>query len=199
MSYLKLIYHYIITKIFYLPFCIASGKKVVIRNPILITPKSIIFGSRVFIRDFSRIEGVSKYGKLNFMPVIEIHDGVSIEQNLHLTCAESIIISKNTAIAANVTISDIIHQYQDVKVPPELHEIKVKKVYIGEDCKIYNNAVILPGVSLGKHCIVGANSVVTANIYQDYSIIAGIPAKIIKRYSFTEKEWLKTDSEGNFL
>ena len=53
---------------------------------------------------------------------------------------------------------------------------------IGEDCKIYNNAVILPGVTIGNHSVVGANSLVIEGVYPDFSIIVGSPAKIVRRY-----------------
>ena len=59
--------------------------------------------------------------------------------------------------------------------------------------------MILPNAIIGKHTVVGANSVVIGKEYPDYSILVGSPAKIIKRYSFEKQEWLKTDKEGNFL
>ena len=46
----------------------------------------------------------------------------------------------------------------------------------------------MPGVVVGKHVIVGANSVVTADV-PDYCVVAGIPAKIIKRYNFDNNKW----------
>ncbi|UKA22769.1 hypothetical protein IHC92_04280 [Photobacterium damselae subsp. damselae] len=47
-----------------------------------------------------------------------------------------------------------------------------------------------PGVSIGKYCIIGARSVVTKDI-PDYCVAAGNPAKIIKKYDFELKEWIK--------
>ena len=52
------------------------------------------------------------------------------------------------------------------------------------------NSTILPGVVLGRHCVVGANSVVTKGDYPDYSVLAGVPAKIIKRYDLVTKTWI---------
>lgn len=51
---------------------------------------------------------------------------------------------------------------------------------------------------LGKHCVIGANSVVTRDI-PDYSVAAGCPARIIKRYDFETQQWRKTDKDGTFL
>lgn len=177
----------------------AMGKKVIICDPILITCRSITLGSRVFIRNFARIEAVTNHGSDNYQPIIDIEDGVHIEQNLHLTCASSVRIKKNTAIAANVTISDIIHPYEDISLPSDKQKLIIKNVVIGEACKIYNNAVILPGTELGRHCIVGANTVVSAKKYPDYCVIIGSPSRIIKRYSASENKWAKTDENGNFI
>ncbi|MGO5541257.1 hypothetical protein ACTQWG_01860 [Blautia sp. HCP3S3_H10_1] len=43
-------------------------------------------------------------------------------------------------------------------------------------------------VNIGKHCVIGANSVVTSNI-PDYSVAVGIPARVIKIYNFKNKQW----------
>jgi acetyltransferase-like isoleucine patch superfamily enzyme len=187
-------YHFFLTLILLRPFFKYAGKKIIIRNSILITPASMSVGSRVQIRDFSRIEGIRLYSGVSFKPSIEIGDDVFIEQNLHLTCAKRISIGKNTAVASNVTITDIEHGYEDVTVPPERQPLRIKEVLIGDNCKIYNNAVILPGTKLGNHNIVGANSVVSGS-YPDYCVIVGAPSRIVKEYDFTQKKWVKTKTD----
>ncbi len=124
--------------------------------------------------------------------MIEIGDQVSIEQNLHLTCANRITIGANTAIAANVTITDIHHPYSDVNLPIERQDIEVGEVVIGEDCKIYNNVVILPGVHIGKHVTIGANSLVSHDI-PDYTVAVGNPASVVKQYDFEINKWIKIE------
>ena len=56
----------------------------------------------------------------------------------------------------------------------------------------------MQGTTIGKHCTVGANSVVSGT-FGDYCVIVGAPAKIIKRYSFEKQDWLKTDAKGEFI
>lgn len=165
-------------------------KKVIVRKPVLITPACICFGKRVGIQKNCRIEGVFSYEGVSFRPRIVFGDGVSIQQNLHLTCAGCIEIGSQTAIAANVTITDIDHPYTDVELPVERQLIVVTPVKIGADSKIYNNAVILPGTEIGKHCVVGANSVVKG-VFPDFCILAGVPARIVKRYNFSSEKWEK--------
>ncbi|MDL2211211.1 acyltransferase, partial [Bacteroides sp. OttesenSCG-928-M17] len=52
------------------------------------------------------------------------------------------------------------------------------------------NAVILPGVTIGEHCVVAAGSIVSQSI-PPYSVCAGVPAKVLKQYDFERKEWVK--------
>lgn len=167
-------------------------------KPLIITPKYISIGNNVVVLNDCRIQGVDKYNDVFFNPNIIIDDGVSIQQEFHLTCANEIIIGKNTAIAAHVTITDIHHPYTDINMSIEDQDIEVKSVCIGQDCKLYNGAVILPGVTIGNHVTVGANSVVNINI-PDYSIVVGLPARIVKRYNFNTQNWEKTDKYGNFI
>ncbi len=174
------------------------GTNSFIKSPLIVTPKFISVSNNVFVQPNARIEGITNYEGVNFYPHIEIGENCTIQQNLHLTCAQNVFVGKNTAIAANVTITDINHPYENIDLPIEKQPLDVIPVSIGEDCKIYNNAVILPGTKIGKHCVIGANSVVLGN-FADYSIIVGAPAKIIKRYCFDSASWKKTDNKGNFL
>jgi acetyltransferase-like isoleucine patch superfamily enzyme len=192
-------YHQLITKFWLGFFLKENGNANCIIKPILLTPKFMALGNYILIRNGGRVEGVSIYQGVKFNPEIVIGDFVSIEQNIHLTCAGRIEIMKYTAIASCVTITDINHRYIDILTPPDKQPIDISSVIIGEHCKIYNNAVILPGVRLGKHNIVAANSVVLSGSYPDYCVIAGIPAKIIKRYNFETQIWQKTNDKGEFL
>jgi len=159
-----------------------------IQSPLMITPRFISLGKHVSIYKNCRIQGISEYNGKTFSPEIIFDDYSSSQQNLHLTCANKIYIGKNTALAANVTITDIHHPYDDISTPIEKQDIVVKEVYIGDDCKIYNNAVILPGTKIGKHCTIGANSVVSGD-FPDYCVIAGIPARVIKKYNKETNLW----------
>lgn len=84
-------------------------------------------------------------------------------------------IGKGTFIAGNVGLITANHDLNDLsKAAPG------KDINIGKDCWIGMNCMILPGVELGEHTIVGAGSVVTKSFPQGNCVIAGNPAKVIK-------------------
>lgn len=64
------------------------------------------------------------------------------------------------------------------------------EMIIGEGSWIGTHCGIIGDVHIGKHCVVAANSVVTKDI-PDYCVVAGAPAKIIKKYDFETKEWIR--------
>lgn len=87
-----------------------------------------------------------------------------------------IIIGKGVYIAPNVGLITANHDIYNL----EKHQ-KGKNISIGNNCWIGMNSIILPGVSLGEHTIVGAGSVVTKSYDEGNIIIAGNPARVIKR------------------
>lgn len=119
-----------------------------------------------------------------------------IAQNFHCTCADRVEIGSGTSITANCGIFDIINPYDNIDINPRVADILTDAVAIGEDCMIGMNSTILPGTRIGKHCIVGANSVVKKGVYPDYSVLVGVPAKIVKRYDQAKKSWVRVQSNG---
>lgn len=158
----------------------------------------IYFEGSAFIMPNCRIEPVLSYENSSYNPSVIIGNNVSINQSLHLTCANHITIGNHTNIAAFVTITDISHPYEDITIPIKNATLKIGEVTIGEGCEIYNGAVILPNVHIGNHCVIGANSIVSCDI-PDFSVAVGAPARIVKRYSIEKESWLRVDKNGNFI
>lgn len=92
-----------------------------------------------------------------------------------------IVLGQGTYIAKNVGIITSNHDFQNLAE----HQ-KGKDVIIGKHCRIGMNSVILPGVILGDHTIVGAGAVVTHSFPDGYCIIGGNPARIIKALDISE-------------
>ena len=108
-------------------------------------------------------------------------------------------IGNHVNLAQNVTVTGLNHNYQDVKKMIDEQGVNTQPVVIEDDVWVGANSVILPGVTLGKHCVVAAGSVVSHSV-PSYSICAGCPAKVIKTYDFETKEWKKVEKtvSGNY-
>jgi acetyltransferase-like isoleucine patch superfamily enzyme len=174
------------------PFIGHFGFKSYLGPPIFISNIHKVFiGSRVRIYPKARIEVLGE-GK------ITVEDNVSIGQSLHLISAKSVFIGRDTTISANVFISDVDHVYSDIDVHIMKQDLSLKDTRIGPNCFLGYGCVILPGTTLGKQNIVGANAVVKGD-FPDYCVIVGSPARIVKRYNSATGFWDRTDSKGFFL
>ena len=162
-----------------------------IKAPIFLAhTRHISIGKNVKIWHHARFEAVTLYNSKEFSPEIIIEDNVGIQQNFHCTCASRIRIGKGTLITQNVGIFDIHHGYDLPDISPIVQDIKTKSVDIGENCFIGMNSVILPGTILGRQTVVAAGAVVSG-VFPDYCVIAGVPARIIKRYNPSNRTWEK--------
>ena len=121
---------------------------------------------------------------------VVIDDNVSIGQCFHLIAKEMVVIGRNTTISANVFISDVEHEYRQLGVHIMDQELLVSRTTIGQNSFIGYGAVIRAGTILGEQCIVGANAVVRGR-FPDRCVIAGNPARIIKKYNLVTKCWEK--------
>lgn len=190
---------YMFYKNIYGSFFLHFGEFSYIKKALLIKNRNkISIGNFVKIRENSRIEAIKTWNNIVYSPLIIIDDFTTFEQSLHLICANRVIIGKNCVFSAGVFISDSNHDYLDINDNVMSKNLIVKEIEIGDTTFVGYGVVIMPGVHLGKHCVVGANSVVTKS-FPDYCVIAGNPAKCIKKFDIETKSWKKTDQYGNFL
>lgn len=136
------------------------------------------------LRDL-RIEAIPESGNCNEI-VVSIGENVSIGDFCHIAASNYVELGNGVLIGSKVLITD----HQHGKTGEQLDEIPAKRklyskgpVFIDDNVWIGDNAVIMPNVHIGQGCIIGANAVVTKDI-PAYSVVAGIPAKIIKTYTF---------------
>ena len=108
---------------------------------------------------------------------IDIGESCYLNHNCYLLDVCKITIGSNTFFGPNSQVYTATHPLD----PIERRKGEFgKPVKIGNDCWIGGSAVILPGVTIGDGVTVGAGSVVTKDV-EDYTVVAGNPAKIIKR------------------
>lgn len=99
-------------------------------------------------------------------------------------------IGNDVILAQNVVLSGLNHCYEDISFPIKKQGCSIAEIIVEDEVWIGANVVITAGVTIGKHAVVAAGSVVTKDV-EPYSIVAGNPAKIIKRYNFFNDEWEK--------
>lgn len=119
-----------------------------------------------------------------YNPTIIVGDNVSIGNYSHITAIDRIIIRDGVLTGQFVTITDNSHgipDLSDANTAPTFRNLSSKgPVIIEENVWIGEKASIMPGVTVGRGSVVAANAVVTKDV-PPYSLVAGVPAKIIKQ------------------
>lgn len=127
---------------------------------------------------------------LKTRPELIIGNRVHIGAYAMIIAANKIKIGNNVLLSERVTILDHAHAYEDINLPVIDQPIMGKgEIIIEDECFIGINSVIIGNLKIGKHAVIGANSVVTHDV-PAYTVVAGSPAKIIKKYDFRKKKWL---------
>lgn len=180
---LKLLYEYIITKVFY------SNAKL-IRRPFEIRGKKYISIASGFTSGrYCRIESHSEEGISLF-----IGKNCQINDSVHIVARNKVVIKDNVLIASRVFITDLNHGGYNSSIQSKPDEIVSNRdlfsnpVVIGDNVWLGEGVAVLPGVTIGDNTIVGANSVVTKDLDAN-SIYAGNPATLIKRYDYDSQSW----------
>lgn len=115
----------------------------------------------------------------------------SYNRNLTIYCADSIRIGKNVMFGSNCLVSDNEHGTDaSSNVPYRFQRLKTKPVVIGDNCWIAENAKILSGSKIGENSVVAANAVVKGE-YPPNCMLAGVPAKVIRVWDYTEGRWVR--------
>lgn len=164
------------------------GKKVRIYCPLHIDGyDNITIGDNVVVHNRTWLAALPLTGN---EPQLVLKDGVTIGNYNHIYATHSIIIENDVLTADKVYISDNIHSYDNIDLPIIKQPIKqCRTVIIGAGSWLGEHVCVI-GASIGKHCVIGANSVVTKDI-PDYSVAVGAPARVIKRYDEKSNTWVK--------
>ena len=149
------------------------GKKTVLEEGVLLFhPENISIHDNVYIGHNTILKGYYKNEMI-------IEEGTWIGQQCFFHSAGGIKIGKNIGIGPGVKILTSYHKDTDPTKPILHEELKFKSVIIEDDADLGVNSVIMPGVTIKKGTQVGAGAVVTKD-FPEYSVIAGVPAKLIR-------------------
>lgn len=165
---------------------LSVGKRTRLERPLRVDGiQNITLGNNVMVHEGTWLAAMPLTGEA---VKLVIDDGATIGHYNHIYATRSIVIEKEVLTADKVYISDNLHSYEDVKLPIIKQPIKqCKPVVIGEGSWLGEHVCVI-GASIGKHCVIGANSVVTKDI-PDYCVAVGIPARVIKRYDTDSSIW----------
>lgn len=158
--------------------------------------QNLSLGKGAFIRKNAYINILPFTGESHVE--FKIGDHSHLNYGAHVIASKKIIIGKDCNIAPYVYIADNTHSYKNIDLPIKLSPVQqLRPVSIGDGTWIGTHVAII-GCSIGKHCVIGANSVVKHDI-PDYCVASGNPACIIMRYNLEKKAWRMTDTKGKFL
>ena len=142
------------------------------RNILIAGSQNVSLGSDVFLVDNVSIR--AENGRLVCGDKLAVNSGALINADFG-----EIIIGRGVMIGPGALIRASNHGSDDVSMFMWYQGQTGGKIEIGDDVWMGGNAVVLPGVKIGSHVIVAAGAVVTKDV-PDYSIVAGVPAILIR-------------------
>jgi len=167
---------------------IKFGKSVVIARGVSINglaEQGIILGDRVSIGAYSIIEASAVITKIGVGCHIGNDSGIG--DFSFIGASGGVWIGDNVIMGQRVSFHSENHCFDQLDLPIRMQGVTRQGIHIEDDCWIGANVVFLDGVHLGKGCVVAAGSVVKG-VIEPYSVIAGVPAKVIKSRTNQQKK-----------
>lgn len=168
------------------------GKKSIVFPPGRFdNPHRIEIGSRVQIREGCWLNVVEEWAGKKSDGLLTIGNDSCVMYGSQISVSSRVEIGQNVGIGQNSVITDHLHDYsvmgQSILSAPIT---EAKPVLIEDETFVGVNCVIAPGVTIGRHSFIGSNSVVIGDI-PPFTMAAGNPAKIIRAFNSTTRQWEK--------
>lgn len=141
--------------------------------------RGIVLGDRVSIGRYALIRPTNFYGGGEIGEGLKVGNNSNIGSYAYIGCSGYIEIGDNVMISPRVSIYSENHNFAGLDLPMKEQGVTREFVKIEDDCWIAANSVVLAGVTIGRGSVVSAGSVVTKDV-PPYSIVGGVPAKIIR-------------------
>lgn len=177
------------------PFFGSFGRGVRIVRPLRIWgARHCHFGDRSVVQYGAYIVALTDQGE---PPLLKVGARTMIGHHAHIVATKRVEFGEGVLTADRIFVADNRHSFEDVAVPVrDQGLVQLAEVRIGDGSWLGENVCIL-GASVGRHCVIAANSVVTRDI-PDRCVAAGAPARVIKRYCEERGGWYRTDETGEF-
>jgi acetyltransferase-like isoleucine patch superfamily enzyme len=134
--------------------------------------------SQITIGDKTRIDRGVRILSTN-TATIQVGEGTRIGLYSVLNGGDSISIGNKVLISGFVYLQTSLHEYASKDQNVQDQGYRHAGIVLEQDCWLGAHVVVLPGIKIGRGSVVGSNAVVTKNIEQ-YTVVAGVPAKSIK-------------------
>lgn len=161
------------------------GKNVYIEKPIKIQYEYVEIGNDSHILKDARIQNVSDDKNTR----IRIGERTGIGYRFSVLAGADVNIGDDVAIASDVFLSAGSHGTDpECEIPYGCQKYRGKEINIKSGAWLGEKVCVMSDVTIGKCSIIGAGGVITKDV-PDYSIAVGNPAKVIKKYNFTQHCW----------
>lgn len=164
-----------------------AGRDIVFGRAVEIEhPEFVSLGDRVCLGDYCWLSVLDKNREtgrptLQLRPELTIGEGTYVGRFGTIACINRVAIGRNVLISDRAYIGDSLHGFTRTELPiKDQYMVSKGPVEIGDGTWLGIGVSVLPNVRIGKHCVVGAGSVVTRDI-ADYCVAAGVPARVIRR------------------
>ncbi len=153
-------------------------------------PQSVLFGEgRIALGSASTIgplatvsAGMPSQMGMRGEPIITIGDRCTLGKGIGIVGHERIEIGNDIWTGHFVYITDQNHGYEDLDLPIGVQMWKNEPVSIGDGSWLGHGAIVLPGSRIGRHVVIAAGAVVAGLHVPDNSVVAGVPARVVRRY-----------------
>lgn len=120
-------------------------------------------------------------------PILSIGNGVVLGRGSHVIADTTVAIADDVFFGPYCYVTSTNHSYDDPTTPVGKQWPRTSPVSIGSGCWLGHGVVVLPGARLGRNVVVAAGSVVRGEV-PDHSVVAGTPARIVRRFD-PESGW----------